>query len=150
MSVVDAVTLRRDVHAARHARARVARCLSTSGVADELIATAVLLTSELVTNAVRYGGGAPVLRVALGATLLRVSVDDPDPGMPQVRDVDRTALGGRGMRLVTDLADAWGVEPVASGGKRVWFVLGLGSHAGGRVRRETFPPPGQPGPDALG
>ncbi|WP_424643761.1 ATP-binding protein [Embleya sp. AB8] len=97
-------------------------------LADEL----VLVTSELVTNAVRYGfrsGGGPgarrvevVLWTADGYYWLAVS--DPGAGRPRVGLPGRTACGGRGMLLVDRVAAAWAVVARPGGGKSV--VVGLG------------------------
>lgn len=114
-----------DTHAAGRARRHVADRLAAAGVESEVVATAVLLTSELVSNAVTHGRGAPVLGVTLGGGELRVSVADSERAVPSVVPVDVTALGGRGMLLVEELADSWGVDEVPGCGKCVWFLLCL-------------------------
>ncbi len=85
---------------------------------------AALLTTEVVANAVRHGGGGPVrLRAALSPAGLRVEVDDSAstvPGPP--RDAACHEESGRGLMLIDVLASAWGVEPRPDG-KCVWFEL---------------------------
>jgi anti-sigma regulatory factor (Ser/Thr protein kinase) len=90
---------------------------------------AVLLTSELVTNAVLHAGphapGAEIaLRVSSTSESVRVEVTDHSATMPTVGDGALDKLCGRGMLLVIRLASAWGVEPRADG-KKVWFSIDL-------------------------
>ncbi len=85
--------------------------------------TALLLVSEVVTNAVNHGRGRPVLDVQVAPDRLSVSVSDSAPGAPEVRrDNPLLADGGRGMLLVETLASRWGIDR-RPGGKRVWFEL---------------------------
>ena len=88
-----------------------------------------LLTSELVTNAIRHAESAVILRVAAGPRI-RVEVHDsrPPTGVVQERLDDPPAVpstdpGGRGLLLVNALARRFGVEAGADGGKVVWFEL---------------------------
>jgi anti-sigma regulatory factor (Ser/Thr protein kinase) len=86
---------------------------------------AVLLTSELVSNAVLHAGG----RLALGvcgdrvADLVRIEVRDGDGRLPVVRPIDTEATNGRGLFLVEALARRWGADAEGAG-KVVWFELG--------------------------
>ncbi|GAA3411396.1 ATP-binding protein [Streptosporangium vulgare] len=108
----------------RDARALVRRELSLWG-ADDLIDDCMLIVSELVTNAVRYGGAACALRIQGGGSYVRGELFDPGEGAPRVCARDMEATGGRGLQIVDSLADDWGVAHPPSGGKIVWFVLGL-------------------------
>lgn len=83
---------------------------------------AVLLISELVTNVVRHAATDVDLRIAMGATTVRVEVGDRSPDVPVIRTPAPTDLGGRGMRIVDDLALRWGMEARRTG-KSVWFEL---------------------------
>jgi two-component sensor histidine kinase len=85
---------------------------------------AVLLVSELVTNAVLHG--APPITVHIecdGGRELLVSVADEDPRSPVLRDGGPGAESGRGIRLVDVVSDRWGVVNHPDDGKRVWFRL---------------------------
>ena len=84
---------------------------------------AVLLVSELVTNAMRHGGEPIRLVANITASGLRVEVYDGNiDAFPAVRDIRPDAPGGRGLRLVDALADRWGT--IESGdGKCVWFEI---------------------------
>lgn len=108
-----------DIMSPAHARAWLGVVL-VAWCEEESLATAQLLTSELVTNALRYGG--PPLRVSLNcdSVTLRVTVADGTPEGPRLKDPGPDAESGRGMILVEAMASLWGVEPYLVG-KGVWF-----------------------------
>ena len=88
----------------------------------ERVQDALLLTTELVSNAIIHGWPAVVLRAALAdGERLRVEVFDASPSLPRVRAA--WAGGGRGLAIVEETADGWGVIPEPAGGKTVWFEL---------------------------
>ena len=82
---------------------------------------AVLLVSELVTNAVRHAvdTGAIGLELTCAQTWLRVEVQDGDPSWRQMDSLADCDESGYGFVLVDSLADRWGVRRV-SAGKAVW------------------------------
>jgi anti-sigma regulatory factor (Ser/Thr protein kinase) len=104
------------------ARRLVAGYLAERGDDDGEVA--VLLTSELVTNAILYGRAPLELRAQADGAALRVEVHDLDPTSPPVlrHDVDLVEIGGRGLQLVDTLADRWGWAE-NDYGKVVWFEL---------------------------
>jgi anti-sigma regulatory factor (Ser/Thr protein kinase) len=87
--------------------------------------SALVLVSELVTNAVLHTGGPAELRIlVIEPDAVRVEVAD------HARDIPRSpptagAHGGFGLRIVAALADEWGCTPLPHG-KVVWFELGRG------------------------
>jgi anti-sigma regulatory factor (Ser/Thr protein kinase) len=84
---------------------------------------AALLTSEVVTNAVRHARpGAVSVSAGRDGDNFVVQVLDGSHAEPQVLDPDPWAERGRGMALVNSIAQAWGVVPHPSG-KVVWFRL---------------------------
>jgi anti-sigma regulatory factor (Ser/Thr protein kinase) len=103
----------------------------------ELAETARLLASELVTNVVVHTQAEPTIAVAstCGRLLVEVRDDDAalpaDPGDPAAEI--GLASGGRGLTLVAQMAEDWGVRPIEGDGKGIWFSL----------------LPGQPPPDAA-
>jgi anti-sigma regulatory factor (Ser/Thr protein kinase) len=108
--------------AARRARQVVAtQCRAWD---TDVVDTALLLTSELVTNAVIHGHSDVQLQVCTDAGLLRVDVGDDNSRFPRQQPADPNALDGRGLQIVELLATRWGVdeEPI---GKTVWFELDL-------------------------
>ena len=116
-------------------RAELRDALRRWGVA-EFIDTAELLSSELVTNAIRHTDRDAMFTARLyrepasdgGRARLRVEVEDESDLWPTRRTPGEQASSGRGLMLVEALADAWGVEPRGSG-KRMWFELSGASGA---------------------
>lgn len=96
-------------------------------VDDQLRGDALLLVSELVTNAVRHGRGRIDLRIGRGPTWLDIGVHDGGAAMPgPVELADPTQTTGRGLHLVEALAERWGVVlDRGRPGKTVWFELRL-------------------------
>ncbi len=88
-------------------------------------AVVALLTSELATNAVKYGGGRFTLQVTPTRGTVRVEVADPSDRTPTMRTPGPTEPSGRGLQIVADLADSWGVSRDGDDGKVVWFELGI-------------------------
>jgi anti-sigma regulatory factor (Ser/Thr protein kinase) len=81
------------------------------------------LTSELVTNAIRYGQPPCTLHLGRYGTRVRVEVTDASLVPPCLDpDPDRHRPGHRGLYLVQILATAWGHHPTGAG-KTVWFEL---------------------------
>jgi anti-sigma regulatory factor (Ser/Thr protein kinase) len=111
----------------------VARALVGDALADwqllGLLDTATLLTSELVTNAVRHAGTPLRLSVSRAARdRVRVAVTDRAPDRRlHLRRPSIADDGGRGLFLVGELADDWGCDDAIDDGddadKTVWFEL---------------------------
>ena len=108
------------VRLARHA-AHVVLAAWRLGHVEE---TAVLIVSELVTNAVRHATGTDVIEVDLLATrtCLRIEIEDTDRRWPRPRIPDGFEESGFGFVLVDALAAKWGVRETAAG-KAVWAEL---------------------------
>jgi anti-sigma regulatory factor (Ser/Thr protein kinase) len=106
----------------RRARALVAEILH-GRVADELLDTVLVVTSELATNAVLHGGTGFELVVSIPEDGgLRVEVHDGNPRLPRRKRYSDSAATGRGLILVESLATVAGAEQNARG-KVVWAVL---------------------------
>lgn len=108
--------------------ATVARWLVTDLLRDiadpDALDTAALLTTELVSNAIRHTGDELTLSVRLESGMLRVGVSDTSHRRPQLVQAGSRDTSGRGLHLVEALADRWGVDPDAHGlGKTVWYEL---------------------------
>jgi anti-sigma regulatory factor (Ser/Thr protein kinase) len=89
---------------------------------------AVLLASELVTNAVLHARTPLTITVMRGQGSIRVEVRDSHPALPEPRRYNVDLATGRGLRLMETLASAWGVLKVPHAdrpGKIVWFELPL-------------------------
>jgi len=90
----------------------------------ELTETAMLLVSELVTNAIRHGSPPVRLVLRLDGGRLRVEVTDASPGLPLAGRSRPEQAGGRGLQIVQELAVRWGSQASRSRlGKTVWFEL---------------------------
>lgn len=88
----------------------------------------LLLTSELVTNAVIHARTELVVGVAATARHVLVTVHDQELRAPTKRPGDSSASGegregGRGLGLVEALAVRFDVVPHPRGGKTAWFLL---------------------------
>lgn len=104
----------------REARRRVSDLLEASDL-DVAAATAALVVSELVTNAVLHARTPFEVRMKVDAVVIRIEVHDGTGRRPTMRYFSDQATSGRGLRLVEALSDAWGVDPdVDGGGKTVW------------------------------
>lgn len=87
---------------------------------------AILLVSELVGNAVRHTGARVFgLRIRRRRGWIRVEVRDPSRGLPCLMPVQETDISGRGLFLVDQLADRWGVDLLPRG-KTTWFEMRVG------------------------
>lgn len=105
------------------AKARDTIRTTCGGLSRDVLEVAVLLTSELVTNAVRYGGPRIVMTVHDEPDTLRVEVHDDGPWRPATDGGGDRATGGRGLLLVESLAHVWGTSTQGRPGKAVWFAL---------------------------
>jgi anti-sigma regulatory factor (Ser/Thr protein kinase) len=81
-----------------------------------------LLATEMVANVVTHVGAPMTMRVTRGPSTMRVEIEDTSTAVPVVRHPDHADEHGRGVLLIDELADAWGVEPRADG-KTVWFEI---------------------------
>lgn len=95
----------------------------TSWGATEHLADALVVTSELVTNAVLHARTALTCRVEVHGDTVRIEVFDENPRLPVVAPCPPEATSGRGLALITTLASAWGMEH-RENGKAVWAELG--------------------------
>ena len=97
----------------------VATSLARHGL-DAMVQDAVLVASELATNAVLHArtSFAVALSRADGHVLLRVS--DASSAPPQRAWRDPLDVSGRGLSIVETVSQAWGVKNSANGLKSVW------------------------------
>jgi anti-sigma regulatory factor (Ser/Thr protein kinase) len=121
----SAVDTRVACDAASPGRARefVTAVLDRHGVTPQVRDDAVLLVSEVVTNAIRHAGSDATIAVDVSDEQLRIGVTDAGPGWPE-EQVLGTGPGGFGLYLVAQLAGSWGVYRIGDG-KTVWFELSI-------------------------
>jgi anti-anti-sigma factor len=129
------IELQREPRAPSRARAEVREVLA-GRLDDDDLATVVLLTSELVTNAVVHPGAAPDslvgLRIGVHEGGVRVEVEDGGEGFDPATPAVSSQHGGRGLFLVDRCSASWGARP--TGGERgrrfcVWFEFTPGDRA---------------------
>lgn len=108
--------------AASHARQFLTR--TCAHLSTTTLEVAHLLVSELVSNAVRHGRPDIVMTYALHPDHLRIEVEDGDPTPPGQPEFSVSAEDGRGLLIVSALADRWGMRPLPHG-KSMWFDLSL-------------------------
>ena len=88
-----------------------------------------IMVSELATNCVRHTVTDFTVVVDRTPTEIRVDVTDTGGGEPEIRSPDLTEPSGRGLRIVQELSDSFGVRQLrGSPGKTVWFVVRLVDH----------------------
>lgn len=92
--------------------------------ADALIENAVLVVSELVTNAITHAGSVcrVVLRRSAGSGSIRIEVTDFGSGSPEPQTPSPIRPNGRGLLIVSSVAAAWGIDPSVDG-KIVWAEI---------------------------
>jgi anti-sigma regulatory factor (Ser/Thr protein kinase) len=94
----------------------------------DVLDDAVLVVSELVTNAIRAECSQISIRIAVEADAVLIGVVDDATGSPRQEDVSTTAAAGRGLKIVAAVSRQWGVRPRRGdghAGKEVWARLSL-------------------------
>ncbi|WP_261575472.1 ATP-binding protein [Frankia gtarii] len=128
-----------DTAAARAARTCTRHTLGDWHLDDETTETALLLVSELITNAVTASASSPdapavdgrqnatgsggsfvALRLSMFGERLVLEIWDRDDRPPLLQDQNLAAEGGRGLVLVSALSSRWSFYPTREGGKVVW------------------------------
>ena len=92
-----------------------------AGLSDETVETVLLLTSELVTNAVLHARTVIEVGITVTTNKVLVTVHDEDLGRPSDSYPGRE--GGRGLGLVAAMAEETATEKHLGEGKTVWFRL---------------------------
>jgi anti-sigma regulatory factor (Ser/Thr protein kinase) len=119
MTVLERLRLPPEASSARAARRFVADVL---GAVDEVAELAVLLVSELASNAIQHARTEFEVCVAADATCIRIDVEDGNPRLPSLRNYVPRSTSGRGLHMVAASARHWGFEATPAG-KVVWFEL---------------------------
>jgi anti-sigma regulatory factor (Ser/Thr protein kinase) len=108
--------------------ARAAVTAIGSGLPASVVSDAELLTSEVVSNAVKHADLDPSQKIVLRVVMdERLRIEVADPGPPFQADLQRqsSSTSGWGLFLIETIATSWGIEPEGVG-KKVWFELGAG------------------------
>jgi DNA-binding NarL/FixJ family response regulator len=110
-----------ELQSARAARRFVSEVLERWDV-SEVADSALLLVSELVTNAVIHARSDVEVVLHLRSERVRVEVVDDASEYVHRRDASSEEQSGRGMALTEALASSWGIDTLLAG-KRVWFEV---------------------------
>jgi anti-sigma regulatory factor (Ser/Thr protein kinase) len=113
-----------DVRAVHQARSFTRATLAEWSLPDSLSRDAILLVSEMVTNAIVHGRAPIQLRLRRAREHLLVEVDDTATAVPRKLRPTSSDVHGRGLQLVAMMADQWGTRPIRDG-KSVWCALEL-------------------------
>lgn len=104
-----------------------------AAVPRAIVDEVAVMVSELATNCVRHTDTEFTVSVEHDAKQVRVAVTDRGAGAPTLKVPDASEPTGRGLRIVRELADSFGVDPSSGApGKTVWFVVQLDHAAGPR------------------
>lgn len=125
----DRISLTEGVHAPARARAWVSEHTHALDLGDDVVQDALLVTSELVTNAVRHGAPDIELSLAVQPDRLRISVRDEGSSLPALPSQPWRAerASGRGLVIVAGTAADWGVNTAdGAPGKTVWADIATG------------------------
>ncbi len=141
MSISFSLALPRDPVASSLARRAVTEHLADV-VPPDTVADVTLAVSELVANAVLHGTGEIELRVEADESVVKGEVIDAGDGFErELREDGIEEVGGRGLHIVGQLAESWGVH---EGTTHVWFQI----PAGGAEPPVEDPELGHPGDEA--
>lgn len=116
------IELPHDATSVRVARDFIREKLAEWGL-EPLLDDALLVTSELATNAITHADSGCRIRLSLNDSTLRIDVVDTGAGTPEPQPESQTEEHGRGLHLVDALTTAWGLEMVPGEGKLVWAEL---------------------------
>ena len=84
---------------------------------------ALIVASELVTNAIIHGRTTCELQLSITGNAVRIEARDGGGGTPDPMAPSRTGTHGRGLHIIAALTSAWGIEDIPAGGKIVWAEL---------------------------
>lgn len=127
------VRLAGQLGSASEARRLVEDELRLAGAGEDTMLHSQLVVTELVTNAACHAHTPVEVTIATAVGRVRIEARDDSPATltPHVE----TATRHRGLHLIDDLSDRWGVEAHDAGGKVVWCEL----PSRGIVRKRAAP-----------
>ncbi len=104
-------------------RRRMRLLLNCWGLSPDDVDVALMVASELVSNAVDHAGTALTVTVSRRADGVTVAVGDRCNALPLLRAHDPFAVRGRGLQMVDALAVHWDCTADPAGGKTVWAEI---------------------------
>jgi anti-sigma regulatory factor (Ser/Thr protein kinase) len=111
-----------ELRSAPQARQFVEDQLRPAGAGEDTLSHAQLLVTELVTNAARHAQSAVDLTIVGEHGRVRIEARDDSTAIPMATQVD-TETRHRGLQLIEDLSEGWGVDVRGDDGKTVWCEL---------------------------
>lgn len=90
---------------------------------EQLLDDALLVITELVTNAITHADSSCRVRLSLNPATLHIDVLDRGTGTPEPLPFSETEEHGRGLYMVDAVTAAWGLEDIPGSGKLVWAEL---------------------------
>jgi anti-sigma regulatory factor (Ser/Thr protein kinase) len=97
-----------------------------AGLPRDVVEAVTLMVSELATNCVRHANTDFTLSIEQTGRQVRVDIADTGTGQVTRQDPEPADVSGRGLSIVEQLSDTWGVREFVDGeGKSVWFMLNL-------------------------
>ncbi|GAT68857.1 6-phosphofructokinase [Planomonospora sphaerica] len=105
------------------ARRFVTAVLAGWGLAAESVEDAAVCVTELAANALTHGrvpGHGFAVTAAVGDGFAQVAVHDHSPRRPRLRRPADTDSCGRGLLIVEELSEQWGLDDLGQDGKAVW------------------------------
>lgn len=99
---------------------------AVTDLTEELREAAILMMSELATNAIVHAATGFEVSIERSADWLRISVTDVGGGAPELKSPASSDPHGRGLQIVKELSDEWGMIDNEDGsGKTVWCAVRL-------------------------
>ena len=111
-----------ELRSAIEARRFVEHELRPAGAGEDTLCHAALVVTELVTNAARHAHSAVDLTVSTQQGRVRIEAHDDSSAIP-VAPLADTETRHRGLQLIEDLSEGWGVDVPGDDGKIVWCEL---------------------------
>lgn len=102
------------------ARRFVSGCLRSCE--PEVVSSVALMVSELVSNVILHSQGSFTVSVEITIETIRIEVSDFGSGTPTLRSPSSSDPSGRGLQIVAQLADDWGIISNTDG-NTVWVVV---------------------------
>lgn len=121
-----------DLASTEQARRFVAEELQRRDVGEDALFRIQVLVTELVSNAIRHAGSGVELTVTSGDEVIRIEARDESTARPAPAPLDGPTRH-RGLLLVEDLSQRWGVDMQAHPGKVVWCEVSPGSRVDERT-----------------
>lgn len=88
-----------------------------------MLADLQLAATELITNAIRAGSPTITVVIAVPPPLLQLEVSDDAEGLPVIGDSGLDATHGRGLSILSAVAERWGVDRHPNDGKTIWAIF---------------------------